>query len=63
MTEHEILEKIDELKEILREGHRNADQLMLPSESQARAQNLMRQALGIIEEITGEEWEFSYISW
>lgn len=59
----EILDKIDELKEIMRAGNRNGDLALMPSESQANASSLMQQAIELIEEITGEKWEFSFVTW
>jgi len=59
----ELEEKIEELAEIMRDGNRNGDLMMLPSDSQSCANNLMRRAIDLIEEITGERWEFSYITW
>lgn len=59
----ELKEKIKELAEIMRDGYCNADQVMLPSESQARAAYLQEKAQNIVEEITGEKWEFSYLTW
>jgi len=57
-----LRDKVDELRDIMIEGRMNGDLAMLPSESQARAQELMREAVELIEEITGEKWEFSYIT-
>lgn len=62
MSDEELKAKIKELAEILRRGKRNGDVIMLPSESQARAQVFEDRAISIVEEITGEEWEFSYIT-
>jgi len=58
-TEHE---KIERLAKILREGRTNADRMALPSESQARADALMQEAISIVEELTGEKWEFSFMT-
>lgn len=58
----ELHEKIEELAELMRRGNANGDLSALPSESQAIAQDLMSRAIGIVEEITGEKWEFSYIT-
>lgn len=54
----ELKEKVDNLAEILREAH--SCPMMLASESVDRANSLMRQAIEIIEDITGEEWRFEY---
>ncbi len=62
MSDEELKAKIKELAKILRQGQRNGDVIMLPSESQARALALEDRAISIVEEITGEEWEFSYIT-
>lgn len=59
----EILDKIDELREVLRDANTNADRMLLPSESQAVADSLMEKAIELVEEITGEEWDFTYITW
>ena len=56
-------EKIEELAEIMREGNCNAEQCMLASDSQNRAAELMQSAISIIEDLTGEKWEFSYITY
>ena len=58
----EKMDKIEELAEVMREGRINGDRMMLPSESQGRASSLMQRAIELIEELTGEEWEFSYIT-
>ena len=58
-----IFAKIERLREIMRAGNTNADRMMLASESQARADDLMREAVALIEDITGESWEFSYITY
>lgn len=55
-------EKVEELAEIMRKGKRNGYVMQLPSESQARAGILMNKAIALIEEMTGEEWDFSYIT-
>lgn len=59
MTQEELIKK---LAEVMREGQRNADRAQLPSESQERAARLMQEAIRLVEELTGEEWEFSYIT-
>lgn len=56
----DLTSKIEELAEIMRDGNHNADSLSLPSESQASAEYLMKKAIELVEEITGEEWNFSY---
>lgn len=56
----DLTSKIEELAEIMRDGNHNADSLFLPSESQASAEYLMKKAIELVEEITGEEWNFSY---
>lgn len=56
----EKLEKIDTLAEVMRAGNHNADEISLPSESQANAGELMQQAIELVEDITGEKWDFSY---
>ena len=63
ITELENLkDKVDRLGDILRKGKRNGDFAMLPSESQANAAELMSSAIELIEDITDEDWEFSYIT-
>lgn len=59
----DVESKINRLKELMRESNGNANQLMLASESRARAQRLMADAISLIEEITGEEWNFTSISY
>ena len=53
--------KVDELAELLREA--NYCPMMLPGESQARAKSLMEEAIKLVEEITGEEWHFEYLTY
>ena len=60
--EDDIREKIDELAEVMREGYLNGDYACLPSESMDRARCLRERAIEIIEEITGEKWEFTYVT-
>lgn len=60
MTQEELIKK---LAEVMREGQRNADLAQLPSASQERAERLMQKAIRLVEAITGEEWEFSYITY
>ena len=54
-----IQEKIEELADVMRQGNLNGDRMALPSESVANAKALMMQAITLVEEITGEKWEFS----
>ena len=56
-------DKLNKLAEIMREGKRNGDVMALPSESAANAQKLYRDAVEIVEELTGEKWEFSFITY
>ena len=55
-------EKIEQLAEIMREGNTNADRGEWPSRSQERMLALQREALDIIEELTGETWLFTCTS-
>lgn len=57
-----IKDKIERLAEIMRKGNRNGDIMALPSESVGRANSLMQEAIDLIESITGEEWNFSYMT-
>lgn len=57
--ENETKCKIDELAEVMRIGNVNGDKMALPSESIANANALMIRAISLVEEITGEKWEFS----
>ena len=59
----DLTSKIEELAEIMRQGNCNADMMMLPSQSAASAESLMEKAIDIIEELTGEEWNFTYITY
>lgn len=59
----DLTSKIEELAEIMRQGNCNANMMMLPSQSAASAEGLMRKAIDIIEELTGEEWNFTYITY
>ena len=52
--------KVDELTETLREAKNNANELRMPSESLAVAKALYEKAVSIVEEITGEKWDFPY---
>lgn len=58
--EDDLQEKVEKLTEIMRQGHDGSEYRMLPSESQARAQRLEHEAISLVEEITGEKWEFAY---
>lgn len=62
MSEHEeaIIEKVNRLAEVLRKGRHNADEIRLPSESQADAAALEEEAISLVEDITGEKWDFEY---
>lgn len=60
--EESIQSKVDELAEVLRKGKHNADIMRLPSESQIAAKELFEKAVSLVEEITGEEWNFSYLT-
>lgn len=55
--------KVEDLAAVLRAGQDNADICVLPSESQENARQLREQAISLVEEITGEKWEFSYLTW
>ena len=59
----EMKEKVESLAEVMRAGNRNGWKMMLPSESQANCESLMRSAIEIIEELTGEEWNFTALTW
>lgn len=61
--EPDVMDKIEELKDVLRQGQCNADRVSLPSESQENARYLEIRAKELVEEITGEEWNFTYWSW
>ena len=63
MTQEEQADIIQQLASVLREGNTNADVAALPSESQARAQELMQEAIYLVEELTGEAWNFSFTTW
>lgn len=52
--------KVDELTETLREAKKQANELRMPSESLAVAKALYEKAVSIVEEITGEKWDFPY---
>ena len=53
---------LEELREVMREGNCNGDCIMLPSESARRAEALKERAIKLVEEITGEEWNFTFLS-
>lgn len=55
-----ITSTVNELAETLREA--NNCPMMLPSESQERARMLMDKAIELVEELTGEEWRFEYLT-
>ncbi|MBP5461919.1 MAG: hypothetical protein J6Y20_07330 [Lachnospiraceae bacterium] len=57
-----IMAKVERLREVMQAGQRNADVCMLPSESAENARSLMAEAISIVEEITGEKWEFSFMT-
>lgn len=59
----DTISKVRELAEIMRAGNTNGDVALLPSESVLRANQLMKEAIDKIEEITGEKWDFSYITY
>lgn len=58
-----LCDKIEELRDVMARGRRNGDYMALPSDSQAMAATLMKRAIELVEEITGEQWEFSYITY
>ena len=60
----EIMQKVDELTEVLRQSQENAyGGVKLPSETRATAAYLLERAMELVYEITGERWEFSYQTW
>lgn len=59
----EILEKVERLADVMRRGQANGNVMRLASESQAIASDLYEEAIEIIEDITGEEWDFSYLTY
>ena len=63
MSGEEALEYINKLADILDKANHNADWPALPSESKEKADYLFEQAISIIEEMTGKEWEFTWLSW
>ncbi len=58
-----VMDKVEELAEVMRAGRRNGDIIALPSESRATAADLYEKAIALVEDITGEKWDFSYMSW
>lgn len=56
-------ELVEELADVMRQGNSNADHMMLPSESRARMNELFEEAYRIIEELTGEKWNFTCLTW
>ena len=58
-----IIDKVRTLSDVMRLGNDNADHVMFPVESQDAAASLMSQAIEIIEDLTGVEWEFSYLTY
>ena len=55
---------INELAEILRQGNNNGYGMpVLPSESYATAEYLEQRAKELVEELTGEEWNFTFLTW
>lgn len=61
--ENSPAQMIAELAEVMREGNRNADVMRLPSDSMSAAASLYDRAIEIIEDLTGETWDFSYLSY
>lgn len=61
-AERTVDDIIQELTETLQMGQAGGYQVMLPSESMANAQVLMEKAIGLVEELTGEKWEFGYLT-
>ena len=57
--EETVDDKIERLADIMIQGNTNADLGQFPSYSQARMLDLQRQALDIIEELTGQKWLFT----
>ena len=54
--------KVDELAELMRKGQMNGCRINLPSVSAGIAEDLLDRAIEIIEEITDEKWEFSFVT-
>lgn len=59
----EMREKVEALAEVMREGRRNGDLVALPSDSKDRMNRLFADAYSIIEDLTGEKWEFTCCNW
>lgn len=62
-TGNELEKLVTELTNVLKEGNENADRMCLPSESERRAAELHERAKEIVKEITGYEWEFTWLTW
>lgn len=60
--EDSLQQKVDELAEVMRKGNHNADVIDLPTVTQGNAEALMNEAISLVEEITGEEWNFTYLT-
>ena len=61
LEKEKILQKVEELKGVLRQSRENSYGIPdLPSREKARAEYLHERAIELVEEITDEEWEFSY---
>lgn len=58
-----LSKKVEELREVMEQGNRNADKPQLPSESIAQAEWLEKRAIELIEELTGTEWNFTAWTW
>lgn len=56
-------ELVRKLASVMKQGNENADIMCLPSESQAEAKRLYEEAIELVEEITGEKWEFTWLTW
>ncbi len=56
-------ELVRKLASVMRQGRENADITRLPSESQEEARRLYEEAIELVEEITGEKWEFTWLTW
>lgn len=53
---------ISKLADVMVEGNLNGNVMMLPSESIARANELMKQAISLVEQLTGETWNFTALT-
>lgn len=62
-TGKELEQLVNELANVLKEGNENADKMCLPSESQERASELHERAKELVNEITGYEWNFTWLTW